>query len=43
MIVDQAPAIPEVWDKTPVVEGTQVKGVIAPWNADWNLSFSSPS
>ncbi len=43
MIVDAAPAIPEVWDDQPLVEGSKVKGVLAPWNADWDLSFSSPS
>jgi len=43
MIVDDAPAIPETWDNGPLVEGSKVHGVLAPWNDDWDLSFSSPS
>ena len=43
MIVDDAPAIPEVWVNNPLVEGSKVHGVLDPWNDDWNLSFSSPS
>jgi peptide/nickel transport system substrate-binding protein len=42
-IVEDAPAIPEVWVDNPLVEGSKVKGVLDPWNDDWNLSFSSPS
>jgi peptide/nickel transport system substrate-binding protein len=42
-IVDAAPAIPEVWADNALLEGSSVKGVIDPWNDDWNLSFSSPS
>jgi peptide/nickel transport system substrate-binding protein len=43
MIVDDAPAIPEIWADNALVEGSKVKGVLDPWNDDWNLSFSSPS
>jgi peptide/nickel transport system substrate-binding protein len=43
MIVDDAPAIPEVWSDNALLEGSKVKGVLDPWNDDWNLSFSSPS
>jgi peptide/nickel transport system substrate-binding protein len=43
MIVDDAAAIPETWDNDPLLEGSKVKGVLDPWNDDWNLSFSSPS
>jgi peptide/nickel transport system substrate-binding protein len=42
-IVDDAAAIPEVWADNALVEGTKVHGVLAPWNDDWDLSFSSPS
>jgi len=42
-IVDDAPAIPEVWDAQALLEGSNVHGVVDPWNADWNLSFSSSS
>jgi peptide/nickel transport system substrate-binding protein len=43
MIVDDAPAIPEVWANNALVEGSKVHGVLDPWNDDWDLSFSSPS
>jgi peptide/nickel transport system substrate-binding protein len=40
-IVDDAAAIPEVWANNALVEGSKVKGVLDPWNDDWNLTFSS--
>lgn len=43
MIVDSAAAIPEVWSDNALLEGSKVKGVLDPWNDDWNLSFSSAS
>jgi peptide/nickel transport system substrate-binding protein len=43
MIVEDAPAIPEVWADNALVEGSKVRGVLDPWNDDWNLSFSSPN
>jgi peptide/nickel transport system substrate-binding protein len=43
MIVNAAPTIPEVWANNALLMGTKVKGVLDPWNDDWNLSFSSPS
>jgi ABC-type transport system substrate-binding protein len=43
MIVDDAPAIPEVWSDNALLEGSKVHGVLDPWNDDWNLSFSSGS
>ena len=43
MIVDDAPAIPEVWANNPLVEGSHVHGVLDGWNDDWNLSCSSNS
>jgi peptide/nickel transport system substrate-binding protein len=41
MLVDDAPAIPEIWTSNALVKGSQVKGVLDLWNDDWNLSFSS--
>jgi peptide/nickel transport system substrate-binding protein len=41
MIVDDAAAIPEVWSDNAELEGSKVRGVLDPWNDDWNLSFSS--
>jgi peptide/nickel transport system substrate-binding protein len=43
LIVDDAAAIPEIWSDNALLEGSKVKGVLDPWNDDWNLSFSSPS
>ena len=37
MIVDDAPAIPEIWADNALLEGSKVKGVLDPWNDDWNL------
>jgi peptide/nickel transport system substrate-binding protein len=42
MLVQDAPAIPEIWASNALVKGTAVKGVLDKWNDDWNLSFSSP-
>lgn len=42
-IVDDAPAIPEIWSSNALVEGSQVHGVLDVWNDDWDLSFSSAS
>jgi peptide/nickel transport system substrate-binding protein len=43
MIVDDAPAIPEIWSDNALLEGSKVHGVLDPWNDDWNLTFSSTS
>jgi peptide/nickel transport system substrate-binding protein len=43
MIVDDAPAIPEIWSSNALVEGSHVHGVLDSWNDDWNLSWSSNS
>lgn len=40
-IVDQAPAIPWIWDKSPNIASTNVKGVINKFNSSWDLSFTS--
>ncbi len=41
MIVEQAAAVPWIWDKQANLESSDVQGVIDKWNADWNVSFSS--
>jgi peptide/nickel transport system substrate-binding protein len=41
MLVDAAPAIPEIWSSNALLKGTGVRGVLDAWNDDWNLSFSS--
>jgi peptide/nickel transport system substrate-binding protein len=40
-VVDQAPAIPYLWDKIPTVESSNVRGVINPYSTRWDLSFTS--
>jgi peptide/nickel transport system substrate-binding protein len=42
MLVQDAAAIPEIWEKGPLVKGSQVKAVLDKWNDDWDLSFSAP-
>jgi peptide/nickel transport system substrate-binding protein len=42
-IVDDAPAIPEIWSSNALVKGSQVHGVLDVWNDDWDLAFSSAS
>jgi peptide/nickel transport system substrate-binding protein len=41
MITEQAPAIPWLWDKQANIASRNVQGVIAQWNAQWDLSFTS--
>jgi peptide/nickel transport system substrate-binding protein len=40
-ITATAGAIPWFWDKRAILESSNVKGVVAKWNACWDLSFSS--
>jgi peptide/nickel transport system substrate-binding protein len=41
LITEQAPAIPYVWDKQALLQGKGTHGVVAKWNADWDLAFTS--
>lgn len=41
MLVDAAVAIPWFWDKTPNIVAKDVHGVVASWNATWDLSYMS--
>ena len=43
MITDDAVAIPEIFSSNAEMEGSQVHGVLDPWNDDWNLTFGSTS
>jgi peptide/nickel transport system substrate-binding protein len=40
-IVEQAPAIPYVWDNQVNIRSTDVSGVINTFNANWDLAFTS--
>jgi peptide/nickel transport system substrate-binding protein len=41
LITSLAPAVPWLWDTLPNIESKNVHGVIAEWNASWDLSFTS--
>jgi peptide/nickel transport system substrate-binding protein len=41
MITADAPAIPWFWDRQPNIQSKNVQGVIAQWNAAYDLSFTS--
>jgi peptide/nickel transport system substrate-binding protein len=40
-VTSLAPAIPWFWDNTPNIQSKNVQGVIAQWNAAYDLSFTS--
>jgi peptide/nickel transport system substrate-binding protein len=40
-LVAQVAAVPWFWDKTPNISSKDVHGVIAQWNAAWDLSYMS--
>jgi peptide/nickel transport system substrate-binding protein len=41
LITSLAPAIPWFWDKQPNIQSKNVQGVIAQWNASYDLSYTS--
>jgi peptide/nickel transport system substrate-binding protein len=41
MVTEQAPAIPWVWDKSPILQSPNVNGVPSVFNGLWDLSFTS--
>jgi peptide/nickel transport system substrate-binding protein len=41
LITSLAPAVPWFWDKQPNIQSENVQGVIAQWNAAYDLSFTS--
>jgi ABC-type transport system substrate-binding protein len=40
-LVEQVPAIPFLWDHVANVVSKNVYGVVARWNAAWDLSYMS--
>jgi peptide/nickel transport system substrate-binding protein len=40
-VVDQAPAIPWIWDKTPLIESANVNGVASQSNIFWEIPWTS--
>ena len=41
MITEQAPVIPWIWDKQPLIESANVNGVASVSNAQWELAWTS--
>jgi peptide/nickel transport system substrate-binding protein len=41
MITAQAPVVPWIWDKQPLIESKDVNGVVSRFNSQWDLSFTS--
>ncbi len=41
MVMEQAPAIPYLWDTQPNVRSANVNGVINLFNGTWDMSFTS--
>ncbi|HVW19548.1 MAG TPA: ABC transporter substrate-binding protein [Solirubrobacteraceae bacterium] len=40
LVSEAAPAVPWQWSRDGLLQGTGVHGVIASWNADWDLAYS---
>jgi peptide/nickel transport system substrate-binding protein len=41
MVTEQAPVIPWIWDKTPLLHSADVNGVASEFNAAWDLTWTS--
>ena len=41
MIVEQAPGIPYIWDKSIMIASKNVNAIMNGYNATWDLSFTS--
>ena len=41
MVVDEAPAVPYIWDKTPLIQSDDVNGVVEESNSQWGLAWTS--
>jgi peptide/nickel transport system substrate-binding protein len=40
MVTEQAAVVPWIWDKQANISSSDVQGVIAKWNAQWDLSYT---
>jgi peptide/nickel transport system substrate-binding protein len=40
-VTEQAPGIPWLWDKQPMLRSADVNGVVSRYNASWDLTFTS--
>ena len=41
MVTEQAPVIPWIWDKQPLIQSANVNGVASISNAQWELAWTS--
>jgi peptide/nickel transport system substrate-binding protein len=41
MITEQAPVVPWIWDKTPLLRSANVNGVANEFNSQWDLAWTS--
>ena len=41
LVSEQAPAVPWIWEYYPIIQSTDVAGVVNLYNASWDLSFTS--
>jgi peptide/nickel transport system substrate-binding protein len=41
MVLNQAPVVPWIWDKTPLIESANVNGVASQSNIFWEIPFTS--
>ncbi len=41
MVAEQAPAVPWLWDKTPLLRSADVDGAVSEFNSAWDLAWTS--
>ena len=41
MVTEQAPVVPWIWDKQPLIQSANVNGVASESNAQWELAWTS--
>ncbi len=41
LVSEQAPAVPWIWEYYPIIQSTDVAGVVNLYNASWDLTFTS--
>jgi peptide/nickel transport system substrate-binding protein len=41
MVAEQAPVVPWIWDKTPLLRSADVDGAVSEFNAQWDLAWTA--
>jgi peptide/nickel transport system substrate-binding protein len=41
MVAEQAPAVPWLWDKVPLLRSADVDGAVSEFNSAWDLAWTS--